>query len=215
MKISFGTVQNSRQATFDKIARLKTSLSFKVIDIGGAVNGWSKDIADMVVDKNIEPSENSMQVDICVFGEWQKILNYVELNGMYDYAICTHTLEDIYNPFLALDFLPKIAKSGIITMPSLRTELSKVESNNWLGYLHHRWIFDTIDDKMLIIPKLELLSSLVGNSIRFDPYQEEIRYEWDGSIPYKIFMDNYLGPSPDAVINSYKSLINKLKPKQL
>jgi len=215
MQITYGSVNDGRQYIIDIVSKSKQSSTFKVIDIGGAVNGWSKDISDMIVDKNIESSENSMQLDICVFQEWQKLLDYVEINGMYDYAICTHTLEDVYNPFLALDFLPKIAKAGIITMPSLRTELSKVESNDWLGYIHHRWMFDIIDNKMLVIPKLELLSSLVNNSIKFNPLQAEIRYEWNGNINYDIFMDNYLGPNVSIVVDTYQTLISKLKQKQL
>lgn len=215
MQITFGTIQNNRQDILNYITQEKQKSDFKVIDIGGAVNGWTSNIIDMLVDKNTVDSNSSMQLDICVFEEWKKLLSYVEINGMYDYAICTHTLEDVYNPLLALEFLPKIVKAGVITMPSMRTELSKVESNNWLGYIHHRWIFDIIDGSILLIPKLELLSSLVGNSIKFIPEQEEIKYEWSGNIPYKVFMNNYLGPSPETVINSYKKLINNLKYKQL
>lgn len=215
MQITFGSILNNRQSILDYISQEKQKATFKVVDIGGMVNGWTSNIIDLLVDKNTIDTNNSMQIDICIFEEWQKLLNYVKINGMFDYAICTHTLEDVYNPLITLDFLPKIAKAGVITMPSLRTELSKVESNNWLGYIHHRWMFDIIDGKMLLIPKLELLSSLVGNSIKYIPSQEEIKYEWDASIPYTVFMNNYLGPSADTVIHSYSSIINKLKHKQL
>lgn len=216
MQITVGTVVDSRNYILHKVKEHKTYSKFTVVDIGGvAGGGWTSDIADMIIDKNTIDTENSIQMDICIYPEWDKVLSYVETNGKFDYAICTHTLEDVYNPFTTLDILPKIAKAGIITMPSLRTELSKVESNNWLGYLHHRWIFDIIDDKMLIIPKLELLSSMVKNSIKFIPVQEEIRYEWDKTIPYEIFMNNYLGPTASVVINSYNALINKYNNKQL
>ena len=213
MNITFGTVLASRNSILQQFTE---NNNFKIIDIGGvAGGGWSSPIVNMIIDKNTFDSETSLQVDICVYTEWDKVLNHVHQNGKYDYAICTHTLEDVYNPFTALEMLPKIAKAGIITMPSLRTELSKVENNNWLGYIHHRWMFDIINNKMLIIPKLELLSKLVGNNIKFEPMQEEIRYEWENTIPYEIFMDNYLGPSADVVINSYTNLINKFKTKQL
>ena len=149
MQITFGSILNNRQSILDYISQEKQKATFKVVDIGGMVNGWTSNIIDLLVDKNTIDTNNSMQIDICIFEEWQKLLNYVKINGMFDYAICTHTLEDVYNPLITLDFLPKIAKAGVITMPSLRTELSKVESNNWLGYIHHRWMFDIIDGKML------------------------------------------------------------------
>ena len=215
MQITFGTVNNSRNQILQKIIEEKQNSVFRVVDVGGVVNGWSKEVVDLVIDKNTTDTKKSMQIDICVYNDWNKILDDVTINGLYDYAICTHTLEDVYNPFTALEMLPKIAKAGVITMPSLRSELSKVESNDWIGFIHHRWIFDVNNGEMLIIPKLEFLSSLVKDTIKFIPSQEEIRYEWSGHIPYQIFMDNYLGPDANTVLTEYKKLINKLSKKQL
>lgn len=215
MQITRGTTDNSRNEILQKIRNIKQSQSYTVIDIGGIVNGWTNEIADLVVDKNAIDSEKSMQLDICVYPEWDKLINHVLKNGKYDYAICTHTLEDVYDPFIALEMLPKIAKAGIITMPSLQAELSKVESNDWIGFIHHRWMFDVINGEMLIIPKLEFLSSIVKNLVKFNPALAEIRYEWVDEIPYQIFMNNYLGPDANTVISEYKKLINKFITKQL
>lgn len=215
MKISYGTTLDSRNMILQKITYEKSKNTFKVIDIGGEAIGWSSAITDMLVDKNTIDSVSSIQLDVCSHHEWQKLLDHVADTGLYDYAICTHTLEDLYNPFLSLDFLPKIAKAGIITMPSIRTELSHVENSNWIGFIHHRWIFDVVDNTMLVVPKLEFLSSLVGDSIKVDYDNFDIRYEWTDAIDYKIFMDNYLGPSAPVVIQKYRQLINKLNKKQL
>lgn len=215
MVISYGTTLDSRNKILQKINHEKSLKPFNVIDIGGEAIGWSSQVTDMLVDKNTINSPSSMQLDVCTHSEWQFLLNHVEENGLYDYAICTHTLEDLYNPFISLDFLPKVAKAGIITMPSMRTELSHVENPNWVGFIHHRWMFDVIDNKMLVIPKLEFLSKLVGDSIKVDHNTFDIRYEWDGGIDYEIFMDNYLGPSAPVVIQKYKQLVSKFNKKQL
>jgi hypothetical protein len=107
--------------------------------------------------------------------------------------------------------LPKIAKAGVITMPSIRSELSRPESPTWIGYIHHRWIFDQQDSIMLIIPKLELLGALVWNSIRYIPASEEIVYHWRDTIPYSMFMNNYLGPDSATVVEEYQKIIENIK----
>lgn len=217
MIINYGQTKNTHSYIVDKVTQLKASnLSYKVVDIGGvAGGGWTKDIVDMTIDKNTSTSLTSLQIDVCDYTQWSAVLKDVATNGMYDYAICTHTLEDLYNPFVTLDFLPKIAKAGVITMPSITTELSIIENSNWIGYIHHRWIFDVVDNTMLVIPKLPVLNSISKNKIAFAPSSEEIIYEWDGNIPYKIFMDNYLGPTANTVIAEYQQVIDRHVRKQL
>ena len=162
----------------------------------------------MLVDINVESTANSISIDICKESDWRKLHDLVEQQGKFDYCICTHTLEDIYNPIVALDNMPKIAKSGIITMPCARTELSHIENSSWLGFIHHRWIYDIDGNTMLVIPKLNFLDSIVTSP--FEPNLTEIRYEWSETIPYKIFMNNYLGPNVNTVISKYQELIKNL-----
>jgi len=180
--------------------------NYRVIDIGGAINSWSAPVVDTIVD--INPGAKTMIMDICVSGAWDKVLNLVDHHGKYDYAICTHILEDVYDPFVTLNMLPRIAKRGIITMPSIRTELSNVESSFYLGYIHHRWLFGAEDNEMLVIPKLGMLEALARNKMVYEKDVEEIWYEWEDTIPYKIFMDNYLGPDSKTVVKHYSKLID-------
>ena len=37
---------------------------------------------------------------------------------------------------------------------------------------------------------------------------EEIWFEWKDVLPYKIFMDNYLGPDSKTVVKNYSRLID-------
>lgn len=183
--------------------------NFKVIDLGGGPNGWTREIADFIADIGVSDTDKTKRVDLCDPADFNKLLAYVEKHGKFDYAICTHTLEDIYNPFLALENLPKIAKRGIITMPSIVAELSPVQSLGWRGYLHHRWIYDFRENKILIIPKITLFESLVKVKLT-KTKNSEVRFDWSDNISYEVFMDHYLGPDTRTVIKEFSALIDEI-----
>lgn len=212
LQISYGTTSGHRQQILGFVLGEKAGNSkFKVIDIGGSADAWSSTCVDMLVDIKCEDSSSSMQIDICDWESWNKLKEWVEKNGKFDFAICTHTLEDIYDPIVVLKNLPTIAKRGVITTPSIKAELSNPENKNWLGYIHHRWIFDQLDGKMFLIPKLSILEIMCRGRNLGDPTQQEIMYLWEENIPYSLFMDNYLGPNASTVIHAYNELINGIK----
>ena len=208
-----------RDGILSYINTMKNNGPFTVVDVGGSIRGWSASVIDALVDINDCPNKEGgvkhFKCDITHPDSWKEILEYVEKNGKFDFCICTHTLEDIFNPIDILKILPTIAKSGVISMPSANTEFSRCENPHWLGYIHHRWIFDHNDTTMLIIPKISVLEALCGNRLLYKKAQEEIRYEWETSIPYTLFMDNYLGPSAAAVINHYTALIETIYNRKL
>jgi hypothetical protein len=215
IKCSYTNTETSRQSIIDFINTQKNlNQNYLVIDIGGGVNGWTKNIADFVIDINVIDSKNSMQFDICEDSQWNKLLKYVDKHGLFDYCICTHTLEDIYNPFPALKYLSKISKSGTVTMPSIYAELSHIENFSWRGNIHHRWIYEFDDNEILICPKIGLLENLVSK-VNLNPEALEIRFDWSENIPYKIFMNNYLGPDVKSVISSFVALFEKVNQKNL
>jgi len=211
LKISYDTRDNNcRTIKIYCLEQKFLNKKFRVIDVGGDRAGWTSIFADMIVDFNSPISSKTMSLDICEEDSWQQLISHVNTTGMYDYAICTHTLEDVYNPFLALKYLPKIAHCGVFTMPSINTELcrGKVENEGWIGYIHHRWIFDSIDGKMFIIPKLTVLEAISNEAdVKYDKSREEIKFDWDKEIPYEIFMNNFLGPDTGTVIEALRQLI--------
>lgn len=180
--------------------------NFRVIDVGGTVHGHSSEFTDLIVDFNCTPDDKNISIDICNEEEWIKIKEIVDQKGKFDYAICTHTLEDVYNPVTSLKWLPRIAKAGIITTPSLFTELSRHENPEWLGYIHHKWIFDQEDGEMLVVPKMNCLENILGKGCEYNHDMYEIRYHWNETIPYRMFMNNYLGPNVDVVVDRFKEL---------
>lgn len=195
MNITYGTIEQGRAAVRAWITEQRAvNPGFRVIDIGGVAGGsWSSDLINMCVDINAGPGHDQMAFDVCRPSAWAPLLTLVEEQGLYDYAICNHTLEDLYDPFVVLDLLPKIARAGIITTPSIRTELAHLpESPEWLGYYHHRWLFDQEADQIMVLPKLGLLEGETGLHTAYDSALQEIRYEWEGGIAWRTYADNYL-----------------------
>lgn len=220
INISYGTVAQSRVNTIEYVQTQRQQKPFRVIDLGGtAVNGqedlsgqssWSRGIVDLTVDINAPNTPGNIQMDLCDANDWPKLFSVVEQQGLFDYAICTHTLEDLYNPITVLKNLPNIAKAGIVTTPSARTELSNPESTSWLGYMHHRWIFDQRDGEILIAPKLSWIENRYKGLFSFDRRTEEICFQWEENLSFTVLMDNYLGPTSNAVLTQYDALVNQL-----
>jgi hypothetical protein len=211
MQISYGPIELGRHQIRQEIIKAKTATTAecRVIDLGAvAGQGWASDLTDLVIDINANPLDSrALALDICDPETWDQLFDLVEKQGLFDYAICTHTLEDLYDPIMALRYLPKIAKAGAISMPSLQTELCREDDPRFLGYIHHRWLFDQEDGQMLLAPKLTCLESIMNPPTKYNPQHQEILYRWQGSIPYKMFMNNYLGPDTNTVMNTFRQFI--------
>lgn len=210
MLISYQPMQMAIEQTLEKIYHMREiNPNYSVIDLGGHMGGWSWPVCDLVVDIQSQPTDKTIPLDLCVPSDWDTLLRVVEQRGQkFDFAICTHTLEDLYDPIITLRRLPLVAHAGIISMPSLRTELSHVENYHWLGYIHHRWIFDQVDGRMLVMPKLPFLEQRYQQRVAFDPQIAEICYQWQHSLDFEIISNNFF-PSAEAIVNMYDQAIHQ------
>lgn len=188
---------------------LKTSRqenkSFSVIDIGSGTNPWSADFADASFDKMPSPHRLQFHGDLNRESDWQQVLNYVQKNGRFSYAICSHTLEDLANPEVTLLYLSLIADAGFIAVPSIQTELSKIENGPWTGFIHHRWLvdYDSDQQEMVFFPKLPLIE-------HFPPAPKtegktELQVFWRGRPQFRMANGGYMGPSVDVVAELYQN----------
>lgn len=207
LNVTYGNQNQTRSGILSFVSEQKQmNPHYRVIDVGGVAFGWSGDIADSIVDINADRPQD-FKFNISNDWEWSTLLDYVEKNGKFDYAICTHTLEDIAHPATAMRNLPKVAKAGIITMPTINAELSRNESTQWLGYIHHRHLFDYDGDVIIYAAKLSFIESLLPEGFKeIDPYRE-IRFQWKDDIKYRPFMEDYLGPDAMTVINKYREFV--------
>lgn len=129
---------------------------WRVVDIGGGANPNPR--ADYVIDGlayeergalrcagQVSPSAPRVEdrvtrdkwitLDLCERKPWPFP------DKFFDYATCTHVLEDVRDPIWVCSEIRRIAKAGFISTPSRVVEQSRgVEHPLYAGYYHHRWL---------------------------------------------------------------------------
>jgi hypothetical protein len=71
-----------------------------------------------------------------------------------DFAICSHTLEDIRDPIWVCSEMVRVAKAGYIEVPSRIAESTRGwESPGIAGLTHHRWLVDIEGDTVSFLHK--------------------------------------------------------------
>lgn len=185
--------------------------NFSLIDIGASHNPFDRKYLTHTFD--IVPAEmegvHAFIGNMNRYEDWQPILDYVNQHGKFTFANCTHTLEDIANPMLVLEMLPRIAEQGFIAVPSKYNELQRREGH-FRGTMHHRWIFNNENSVLIAYPKVPIV-----DHITYYPYESvieeraemELRMFWISDITFGIANNDYLGPTAEAIYSIYKNLI--------
>ena len=199
------------------IEQKKLNKNFKVIDVGGTMTGWSKDIIDALVDIQIPEKTNTktFKINISDEDEWKDLNEYVKTNGKFDFSICTHTLEDISNPKLVCKQLSKISKAGYIAIPSKYIELSRlndvgkeimIDGRSFKGFIHHRYIFNIQNGNFFAYPKLNFLEAddYYNLFATTDANKQDLSFFWSDSIELNIINNDFIGPSSTHVVNMYR-----------
>ncbi|MGB2621964.1 MAG: hypothetical protein WA857_16730 [Candidatus Acidiferrum sp.] len=170
-----------------------------VVDVGGGAAPFPR--ADYVIDAmpygklgagsdgnihqklGIEPrysEERWIQTDLCDRRPWPIA------DKAFDFAICSHLLEDIRDPIWVCSELRRIAKAGYIESPSRVVEQSKgVENPRHAGYYHHRWLIKRSPTGLEFRHKPHVLHS-VKNAIvthlspgqRINPQHSIVTLDW-------------------------------------
>ena len=144
-----------------KLFNLKTkNKNFKVLNVGGSLDRIGLPV-DAIFDirGKIDDKNNKITIypyDICKKDSWESIKN-----KEFDYVVCTHTLEDVRDPYFVIEQIQRVGKAGYIAVPSKTRELQFCRSYFHIGYAHHRWIFSILDKKLLMMPKFSFVEYLV------------------------------------------------------
>jgi len=152
---------NSRNQMIQYIEKRRLE-GAKVIDFGGSANSWSYPHIDSIADININNKLNK-NIFYCDFNNGNSFKNIKK----HEISITSHTLEDIRSPNILLDKLELLSDEGFIIVPSPYIECSYVESFNYLGYCHHRWLFKFKNNKITIYPKLSSINNFFPTTIDF------------------------------------------------
>lgn len=215
--------KDQREYAKEYIAQ-KTSIG-SVIDIGGVMNPWAGELITHFVDMNTPKSylkdnypevyENVksaevFKMDVCSAETWDYLISYVEVHGKFDFAICTHVLEDIRNPEIVVSGLSKIAKEGFVSVPSTHWELGHVEcitaedmivwsvKRPFRGFYHHRWILTIREGILVVVPKLTIINSLDLPEVDMKETFHEMSFFWKEHIPFTFYNNDFIGPfGPD------------------
>ena len=76
-----------------------------------------------------------------------------------DFAICSHTLEDIRDPIWVCSELSRIARAGYVEVPSRLEEQARGVHGPWVGWSHHRWLTDLEHGGLRFVAKPAVLQS--------------------------------------------------------
>lgn len=203
---------HTRPEVIRAVADLKSSRdNFSLIDIGASHNPFNRDYLTHTYDIMDTPIEGVQHFvgNMNRYEDWQQLLEYVEEHGKFTFANCTHTLEDLANPMLALEMLPRIAEQGFLAMPSKYNELQRREGP-FRGTMHHRWIWNNENGVLVAYPKVPIIDSMT-----FHPHEGtvehsaelELRMLWISDIDFAIANNDYLGPTAEAIYDIYRKLL--------
>ncbi len=178
------------------VKNLKISKGDRILDVGGSMKQHTDIQIDTLVDI-IRPEEskyNRSKLHAKHFVKCDFVKEKLPFKDKeFDVCLCTHVLEDLYDPFPLINEMSRVAKRGYIATPSMGKdiEFTKINFSDWKtgarrlpGVSHHKWLFYMKDGKMVVLPKNYPL--LYSSDFHVSKWlgEEEFRYFWKGKIEY-------------------------------
>jgi len=162
------------------------------------------------------PSEESfsqstwIQRDICDKKPWPFA------DKQFDFAICSHVLEDIRDPLFVCQELSRVAKRGYIEVPSRVMESCRGhEGASIVGLSHHRWLIELEPDGSLaFLQKFHFIHSHWRFSFperfmrRLSAQDKVLSCWWDGEIQSREMMIHGLQQQKESLAG----FIQKVRP---
>jgi hypothetical protein len=190
-----------------------------VLDVGGGARPFER--ADWVIDVMSYRERGLYGYEQDATGERFTAETWIErdmcdrepwpfTDGQIDFAVCSHTLEDVRDPVWVCSELVRVARAGYIEVPSRLEEQSYGFQGPWAGWAHHRWLIDLEDDRLTFVLKHHVLHA--RDSDHFPPgFRDQLGEEqrvltlfWRGGFQFgeRIFLE---AASLDAYLADFVS----------
>jgi len=176
----------------------------EILDIGAGKTPFI--FATKLIDYNTKYDINNNNDKIKVYNNLDIDTNKLPFeNKSLDFVYSRHTLQEIQNPDFVMNEIIRITNAGYIETPSPLIEITKgidriSNINNYAGYIHHRYIIWSDNEKCEIyfLPKY---SSILDNImiLNVDKNLYSYKYYWNN---YFLWKDK----TPKIII--YKNEIN-------
>ena len=107
-----------------------------------------------------------------------------------DFAICSHTLEDIRDPLFVCSEMLRVAKRGYVEVPSRIVESCRGIEPGQVGWSHHRWLIDIAGQDIRFLMKYHMIHSqrrfsLPASYLARLPEERHVQWLfWDGSFTF-------------------------------
>ncbi len=109
-----------------------------------------------------------------------------------DFCICSHTLEDLRDPFWVCSEMSRVARRGYIEVPSILFELTRGrEPGVPVGLSHHFWMIEKRQEELIFSPKTHNLHgdrrlSLPASFGASLPADRQVTWHfWEGEIRFQ------------------------------
>jgi hypothetical protein len=153
----------------------------------------------------------------------------------FDFAICSHTLEDVRDPIWVCSELVRVARAGYVEVPSRLEEQSYGFQGPWVGWGHHRWLIDKDGDRLDFVFKHAVLHGRdsdhfpAGFQEALAPEQRVLSLFWEESFQFRErvftsaeeldpYVAGFVSRNRDAVMVPRSSpvtrLLSRLRPRR-
>lgn len=133
-----------------------------------------------------------VQRDVCDREPWPFA------DGRFDFAVCSHTLEDVRDPVWVCQELQRVARAGYVEVPSRLEEQALGVHGPWAGWSHHHWLCDVQDGAIQFVFKAPMVHFRetdhfpAGFQQTLSEEERVLQLWWEGSFPAaeRVFTDS-------------------------
>ncbi len=171
------------KAVYDYLTNTVIKPEDKVLEIGPGHSPFKR--ANMYVDFVDVPGIEVVKCDVA-----SEPLPFAD--KFFDFVVCRHCIEDMYNPFPLIKEMSRVAKAGYVETPSPMAELGRgVDGGSppFRGYHHHRFITWQFGKELRLISKYAFVEYLRFDEKAIDEVLKQERYWntyhlWEGEIQF-------------------------------